>query len=63
MRWGSFKSSASYTKSEDYTDYEITKDLNEWKYVERLLRYKTVPKPPTGDVELPSGYKPARGKQ
>lgn len=58
-RWGSYKSSPRFTKPENYTDYEITKDPNEWKYVERLLRYKTVPKPPTGDVELPSGYKPA----
>ncbi|KMQ95041.1 putative 39s ribosomal protein mitochondrial-like protein [Lasius niger] len=60
QRWGSYKSSPKYTKYKNYTDYEITKDPNEWKYVERLLRYKTVPKPPTGDVELPSGYKPAR---
>lgn len=51
-----------YTKPEDYTDYEITKDPDEWKYVERLLPYKTVPKPPTEDVELPSGWKPQCGK-
>lgn len=59
-RWSSYKSSPTYTKPEDYTEYEITKDPNEWKYIERLLRYKVVPKPPTEDVELPSGYKPAR---
>lgn len=28
-----------------------------------MLRCETIPKPPTGDVDLPSGYKPARGKQ
>ncbi|XP_011152519.1 probable 39S ribosomal protein L49, mitochondrial isoform X2 [Harpegnathos saltator] len=58
-RWASYKSSPVYTTPEDYTDYEITKDPNEWKYVERLLPYKTIPKPPTGDIKLPSGWKPA----
>ncbi|XP_011264939.1 probable 39S ribosomal protein L49, mitochondrial isoform X1 [Camponotus floridanus] len=58
-RWSSYKSSPTYTDSKNYTDYEITNDPNEWKYVERLFRYKVVPKPPTGDVKLPSGYKPA----
>ncbi|XP_032679892.1 probable 39S ribosomal protein L49, mitochondrial [Odontomachus brunneus] len=57
-RWSSYKSSPIYTKPEDYTNYEITKDPNEWKYVERLLPYKTIPKPPTGNIELPSGWKP-----
>lgn len=60
--WSSYKSSPKYTNPENYTDYEITNDPNEWKYIERLLRYKVVPKPPTGDVKLPSGYKPALGK-
>ncbi|XP_020292020.1 probable 39S ribosomal protein L49, mitochondrial isoform X1 [Pseudomyrmex gracilis] len=61
QRWSSYKSSSKYTKPEDYTDYEISNDPNEWKYVERLLRYKIIPKPPsTTDVELPSGYKPAQ---
>lgn len=64
QRWSSYKSSSKYTTPEDYTDYEITKDPNEWKYVERVLRYKIVPKPTTGDtcIKLPSGYKPASGK-
>ncbi|XP_070162790.1 large ribosomal subunit protein mL49 [Polyergus mexicanus] len=57
-RWSSYKSSPTYTKPSNYTKYKITKDPDEWKYVERVLRYKIVPKPPTGDVELPSGYKP-----
>lgn len=52
-----------YTKPEDYTDYEITKDPNEWKYVESVLPYKVIPKPPTGDVDLPSGWKPVHGKR
>ncbi|XP_012227385.1 large ribosomal subunit protein mL49 [Linepithema humile] len=60
QRWSSFKSSPIYEGSENYTDYEITNDPKEWEYVERLLRYKTIPKPPTGDVQLSSGYKPAR---
>ncbi|KAL6436532.1 hypothetical protein ACFW04_004778 [Cataglyphis niger] len=60
QRWSSYKSSPTYTKPSNYTSYEVTKDPDEWKYVERLLRYKIVPKPPTGDIELPSGYKPAR---
>jgi len=59
QRWSSYKSSPRYTKPEDYTDYEITKDPNEWKYVERVLGYKCIPKPPTEDAKLPSGYKPA----
>lgn len=58
-RWSSYKSSNTY-KPGFYTNYEVTKDPNEWEYVERLLSYKIVPKPPIGDVELPSGYKPAR---
>jgi len=64
QRWSSYKLSSKYTTPEDYTDYEITKDPNEWKYVERVLRYKIIPKPPTGDIctKLPSGYKPAFGK-
>jgi len=59
QRWGSYKSSSKYTTPEDYTDYEITKDPNEWKYVERVLGYKIIPKPATRGVKLPSGYKPA----
>lgn len=62
QRWSSYKSSPKYTKPEDYTDYEITKDPNEWKYVERILGYKRIPKPPTEDAKLPSGYKSASGK-
>ncbi|XP_024885265.1 probable 39S ribosomal protein L49, mitochondrial isoform X2 [Temnothorax curvispinosus] len=59
QRWGSYKSSSKYTTPEDYTDYEITKDPTEWKYVERVLRYKIIPKPATGDIKFSSGYKPA----
>ncbi|RLU20181.1 hypothetical protein DMN91_006788 [Ooceraea biroi] len=59
QRWSSYKSSSKYKSPGHYTDYEITSDPNEWKYVERTLRYQIIPKPPTGDVELSSGYKPA----
>lgn len=62
QRWGSYKSSSRYTTAEDYTDYEITRDLNEWRYVERVLGYKIIPKPVIGSVKFPSGYKPASGK-
>ncbi|KAL6266832.1 hypothetical protein P5V15_003661 [Pogonomyrmex californicus] len=59
QRWSSYKSSPKYTTPEDYTDYEISQDPNEWKYVERVLRYKIVPKPSSQDVIFPSGFKPA----
>ncbi|XP_012055687.1 PREDICTED: probable 39S ribosomal protein L49, mitochondrial [Atta cephalotes] len=59
QRWSSYKSSSKYKTPEDYTDYEITKDENEWKYVERLLPYKIIPNPPTIGNKFPSGYKPA----
>ncbi|KAL0114430.1 hypothetical protein PUN28_011586 [Cardiocondyla obscurior] len=59
QRWGSYRKGAPmYTTPEDYTDFEVTNDPNEWKYVERLFGYKVIPKPPTGNIELPSGYKP-----
>ncbi|EGI69677.1 PREDICTED: probable 39S ribosomal protein L49, mitochondrial [Acromyrmex echinatior] len=58
QRWSSYKSSSKYKTPENYTDYEITKDENEWKYVERLLPYKIIPKPPTTG-KFSSGYKPA----
>lgn len=61
-RWGSFGSSPQYTKPEDYTDYEITNDPNEWKCVENVLPYKIIPEAPTGNFDLPSGWKPAWGK-
>ncbi|XP_018402974.1 PREDICTED: probable 39S ribosomal protein L49, mitochondrial isoform X1 [Cyphomyrmex costatus] len=57
-RWASYKSSSKYTTPEDYTDYDITKDENEWKYVERLFGPKIIPKPAENN-EFPSGYKPA----
>ncbi|XP_036139774.1 probable 39S ribosomal protein L49, mitochondrial isoform X2 [Monomorium pharaonis] len=59
QRWGSYRSSLKYTIPEDYTDYEITKDPNEWKYVECALGYKVIPKPMIEDTKHPSGYKPA----
>ncbi|KAH0954321.1 hypothetical protein HN011_005515 [Eciton burchellii] len=59
-RWSSYKSSPTYKTPDHYTDYEITSDPNEWKYVERTFRYKVIPKPPMGNIELPSGFKPVQ---
>ncbi|KYN08905.1 PREDICTED: probable 39S ribosomal protein L49, mitochondrial [Trachymyrmex cornetzi] len=59
QRWSSYQSSSKYKTPEDYTDYEISKNENEWKYVERLLPYKIIPKPSTTENKFPSGYKPA----
>lgn len=52
------------TVSEDlskYTDYEVSKDPKEWKFVEDLLPKKIIP-PPKYEENLPSGYKPATVK-
>ena len=45
---------------EMYTDVEISKSPEEWKYVERLLPSKIIPKPQP-KVEYPSGWKPPTG--
>lgn len=39
------------------TKYQITKEPEDWKYVERILPLTTVPAPPKKD-EYPSGWKP-----
>ncbi|XP_076169061.1 mitochondrial ribosomal protein L49 [Ptiloglossa arizonensis] len=55
-RWGTYKSSPLYDDSLQYTDYEITKDPQEWEYVERLLKLKVVPIPPLENKKFPSGW-------
>ena len=62
-RWGTYRSSPIYKDPSHYTDYEVTKDPQEWEYVERLLKAKTVPLPPLENKELPSGWKPPVAKQ
>ncbi|XP_075234042.1 mitochondrial ribosomal protein L49 [Lycorma delicatula] len=44
-----------------YTDYEIIKNPDEWKYVERLLPISLIPEPPLKE-NYPSGWKPATAK-
>ncbi|KAK2580327.1 hypothetical protein KPH14_001225 [Odynerus spinipes] len=61
-RWSTYKSSPVYKDPSHYTDYDVSKDPVEWSYVERLMRYKTIPKPPSTDKTLPSGWKPATAK-
>lgn len=57
-RWSTYKSSPIYKDPSHYTDYEVSKDPAEWSFVERLMRYKVIPKPPSTDKVLPSGWKP-----
>lgn len=40
-----------------YTNYEVTQNPEEWKYVEQLLPDKLIPEPKY-EPNLPSGYKP-----
>lgn len=61
-RWSNYKSSPTYKGPSHYTDYEISTDPVEWSYVNRLMRYKVIPKPKTTDTTLPSGWKPATAK-
>ncbi|PBC32572.1 large ribosomal subunit protein mL49 [Apis cerana] len=61
-RWGKYKTSPQYTESSKYTDYEVTKDPQEWEYVERLLKPKSIPIPCLENKEYPSGWKPPISK-
>ena len=62
-RWGTYRSSPIYKDPSHYTDYDVTRDPQEWEYVERLLKPKAVPVPPLEKKELPSGWKPPVAKQ
>ncbi|XP_046749682.1 probable 39S ribosomal protein L49, mitochondrial [Diprion similis] len=58
-RYSSFKTSPQVGDPSQYTDFEISKDPQEWLYVERLLVQKTVPPAPTSTAkEYPSGWTP-----
>lgn len=59
-RWNNFKASGLYKDPSNYTGFEITSDPNEWKYVERLFPYKTVPAPPMNVETTPSGWVPPK---
>lgn len=61
-RRSSYKSSPNYKDPSHYTDYDISKDLVEWSYVQRLVRPKIIPEPPCTDKILPSGWKPITAK-
>ncbi|KOC62315.1 putative 39S ribosomal protein L49, mitochondrial [Habropoda laboriosa] len=45
-----------------YTNYEVTRDPKEWKYVERLLKSKVIPEISLENKEYPSGWKPPIAK-
>ncbi|XP_017466957.1 PREDICTED: probable 39S ribosomal protein L49, mitochondrial [Rhagoletis zephyria] len=57
VRCSSFLSSRKVAPREEYPEIEIIHNAPEWKYVERLLPQKTVPKPIQKAV-YPSGWKP-----
>ncbi|CAK9828645.1 Probable 39S ribosomal protein L49, mitochondrial [Anthophora retusa] len=63
-RWSSYKSSPVYDEKNPskYTSYEITKDPEEWKYVENLLKLKIIPEISLEKKEYPSGWKPPIAK-
>ncbi|XP_053951186.1 probable 39S ribosomal protein L49, mitochondrial [Anastrepha ludens] len=57
IRRSSYLSSQEVGLREQYPEIEIVHNAPEWKYVERLLPPKTVPKP-IAKSEYPSGWKP-----
>ncbi|XP_050072005.1 probable 39S ribosomal protein L49, mitochondrial [Anopheles maculipalpis] len=58
VRWSSFRSSEPVGDLAQYPEVEVVRNPPEWKYVERLLAPRTVPKP-TPKESYPSGWKPA----
>lgn len=59
-RWSSYLGSSVVDPHIKYTDVEVSKNPEEWKWVERLLPIKMVPEPPAGKTEFASGWKPSR---
>ncbi|XP_068159753.1 large ribosomal subunit protein mL49 [Drosophila tropicalis] len=57
--WSSFRSSQPVQPIEQYPEIEVVQNPPEWKYVERLLPPKTVPKPLPKN-EYPSGWQPQK---
>ncbi|XP_058129022.1 large ribosomal subunit protein mL49 [Anopheles ziemanni] len=58
IRNSSFRSSEPVGDISQYPEVEVVRNPPEWKYVERLLAPRTVPKP-TAKESYPSGWKPA----
>ncbi|XP_053659134.1 probable 39S ribosomal protein L49, mitochondrial [Anopheles marshallii] len=58
VRWYSFRSSEPVGDVAQFPEVEVVKNPPEWKYVERLLAPRTVPKPIAKET-YPSGWKPA----
>ncbi|XP_057328825.1 probable 39S ribosomal protein L49, mitochondrial [Microplitis mediator] len=60
-RWASFKTSPLYDENTKYTDYEVTTDPEEWKWVEHYLPPSRIPEAPKNVSEpFPSGWKAPR---
>ncbi|XP_063229363.1 large ribosomal subunit protein mL49 [Bacillus rossius redtenbacheri] len=57
IRYGSYLNSKPAADVVELPEFEVSKSPDEWKYVERLLPLKTVPKPKP-KTEYPSGWKP-----
>ncbi|XP_066593632.1 large ribosomal subunit protein mL49 isoform X2 [Prorops nasuta] len=53
-----FNASPQYSNTLKYPECEISKDPNEWKYVEWTLRPKIIAEPPMDKLNLPSGWVP-----
>ncbi|XP_049276687.1 probable 39S ribosomal protein L49, mitochondrial [Anopheles funestus] len=58
VRWSSFRSSEPVGDVAQFPEVEVVRNPPEWKYVERLLAPRTVPKP-IAKESYPSGWKPA----
>lgn len=59
LRHGSYRNPKLISEDlSKYTDYEVSKNPEEWKFVEQLLPKKIIPEPKY-EPNLPSGYKPA----
>lgn len=61
VRNGSFRSSEPVGDITQFPEVEVVKNAPEWKYVERLLAPRVVPKP-VAQSEYPSGWKPPQPK-
>uniref|UniRef100_A0A8D8W424 Large ribosomal subunit protein mL49 n=1 Tax=Cacopsylla melanoneura TaxID=428564 RepID=A0A8D8W424_9HEMI len=58
LRHGSYRNPKLVSEDlSKYTDYEVSKNPEEWKYVEQLIPSIVIPEPKY-EPNLPSGYKP-----
>ncbi|KAL1451945.1 hypothetical protein WDU94_006273 [Cyamophila willieti] len=59
LRHGSYRNPKLVSEDlNKYTDYEVSKNPEEWKFVEQLIPSVLIPEPKY-EPNLPSGYKPA----